>query len=126
MHHRMQTSYEYEMHSGVIQFLQFRPQQIFRFLLDDSLQAGWSRERNLAGREIYCARPDRPRGPTSFLYNGYRVTLLVVKRPGHGADQPPLSSAEVANTSHVCLHRYVMGWPLTLPLELTPNTMIVL
>jgi hypothetical protein len=63
----------------------------------------------LGGSEIYCVRPDRPRGPPSLLYNGYRVTFPVVKRPGHGVDHPPLSRTEVANTSHVCLIRKVMG-----------------
>ena len=39
--------------------------------------------------------PDRPWGPTSLLYNGYRVSFLGVKRPGRGADHPLPSSAEV-------------------------------
>ena len=29
-------------------------------------------------------RPDRPWGPHSFLYDGYRVSLTGVKRPGRG------------------------------------------
>ena len=45
--------------------------------------------------EIFRTRPDRPRGPPSLLYNGYRVTLSGVKRPGSGVDHPPPSSAEV-------------------------------
>ena len=39
--------------------------------------------------------PHPPWGPPSLLYNGYRVSFLVVKRPGRGADHPPPSSAEV-------------------------------
>ena len=35
------------------------------------------------GGEIFRTRPDRPCGPPSLLYNGYRV-----RRPGRGADPP--------------------------------------
>ena len=47
------------------------------------------------GGEIFRTRPDRPWGPPSLLYNGYRVSFPGVKRPGRGADHPPPSSAEV-------------------------------
>ena len=47
------------------------------------------------GGEIFGIRPDRPRGPPSLLYNGYRVSLPGVKRPGCGVDHPSPSSAEV-------------------------------
>ena len=40
-------------------------------------------------------RPDRPWGPPSLLYNGYRVFLGDRKRPGRDADHSPPSSAEV-------------------------------
>jgi hypothetical protein len=43
---------------------------------------------------IFRTRPDRPWGQASLLYNGYRV-FPGIKRPGFGADHPPLSSAEV-------------------------------
>jgi hypothetical protein len=33
--------------------------------------------------------------PPSLLYDGYRVSFPLVKRPGRGVDHPPLSSAEV-------------------------------
>jgi len=46
------------------------------------------------GGEIFCTRPDRPWGPPSLLYNGYRV-FPGVKRPGRGIDHPPPSTAEV-------------------------------
>ena len=39
--------------------------------------------------------PDRPWGPPSLLYNGYRVSFLGVKRPGRGVDHPLPSSAKV-------------------------------
>jgi len=38
-----------------------------RYELDDpGIESRW-------GGEIFCTRPDRPRGPPSFLYSGYRV-----------------------------------------------------
>jgi len=43
--------------------------------------------------EIFCTCPDRPWGPPSFLYNGYRVFSGVKERPGHDADPSPPSSA---------------------------------
>jgi hypothetical protein len=39
--------------------------------------------------------PDRPWGPPSLLYNGYRVFPGGRKRPGRDADHSPPSSAEV-------------------------------
>jgi len=43
----------------------------------------------------FSARPDRPWGPPSLLYNGYRVFPGGKVRPGHAADHSPRSSAEV-------------------------------
>ena len=40
-------------------------------------------------------RPDRPWGPPSLLWDGYRVFPGGRKRPGRDADPSPLSSAEV-------------------------------
>ena len=45
--------------------------------------------------EIFRARPDRPWGPSSLLYSGYRVSFPGVKRPGRGVDHPLPFSAEV-------------------------------
>ena len=39
----------------------------------DSLLAGRSRHRMQVGGKISGARPNRPWGPPSLLYNGYRV-----------------------------------------------------
>jgi hypothetical protein len=74
--------------------------------------------------EIFRSRPDRPWGPPSLLYNGYRVTFPGVKRPGRGVDHPPSSSARVKE--RVELYFYspsgpswpVLGRPLPLPLPL--------
>jgi hypothetical protein len=43
----------------------------------------------------YSARPDRPWGQPSLLYNGYRVFPGGKVRPGRAADHSPPSSAEV-------------------------------
>ena len=38
------------------------------------LATGWKvRRLNSGGGQIFCTRPDRPWGPHSLLYNGYRV-----------------------------------------------------
>ena len=60
------------------------------------LTTGWTvRGSNPRGGEIFCTHPDRPWGPPSLLYKGYRVFPVRVKRPERGIDHPPLSSAEV-------------------------------
>ena len=56
----------------------------------------WS---NPGGGEISCARPDRPWGPPSLLYNGYRVSFPGVKRCG--IYHPPSSSAEVKESVEI-------------------------
>jgi len=43
----------------------------------------------------FSARPDRPCGPPSLLYNGYRVFPGGKVRPGRAADHSPPSSAAV-------------------------------
>ena len=45
--------------------------------------------------EIFRTSPDRPWGPSSLLYNGYRVFPGGKVLPGHDADPSPRSSAEV-------------------------------
>jgi hypothetical protein len=39
------------------------------------------------GGEIFRTYPDRPWGPPSLLYNGYRVFFPGVKRPGRGVKE---------------------------------------
>jgi hypothetical protein len=56
----------------------------------NSLQAGWSRDRNPleeeeGGFKIFCNLPDQPRSPPSLLYNGYCV-FPGAKWPGRGFD----------------------------------------
>ena len=52
------------------------------------------RGKNLSGAR-FPARPDRPWGPPSLLYNGYRVFPGGKVRPGRDVDHSPPSSAEV-------------------------------
>jgi len=47
------------------------------------------------GFEIFRTRPDRPWGPPTLPYNGYRVFSPGVKRQGGGVDHPTPSSEEV-------------------------------
>ena len=54
------------------------------------LATGWKvRGLNPGGGEISHTRPDRTWGPTSLLYNGYRIIFLGVKRSGRGVEHPP-------------------------------------
>jgi hypothetical protein len=50
---------------------------------------------NPSGGEIFRIYPDRPWGPPSLPYNGYRVSFPGLKLPGRGVNHPPPSSAEV-------------------------------
>jgi hypothetical protein len=51
------------------------------------LAAGWTvRGTDPGGGEVFRTRPDRPWGPPSLLYNGYRVSFTAIKRPGGGVD----------------------------------------
>ena len=61
---------------------------------------------------VFRAPSDRPRGPPSLLYNGYRVTFQGVKRPRlcvNHASIPPSFSAEVRK--RVELHLYSSSGP---------------
>ena len=52
---------------------------------------GW----NPGGDQIFRTYPDRPWGPPSLLYSGYRVFPGGKERPGRDADPSPPSSAVV-------------------------------
>jgi len=78
--------------------------------------------------KIFSTCPDRPWGPSSLLYNGYRVLPGGKERPGRDADPSPPSNA--VGHERVELYLYspyrpyglyrasvrVQGWPLPLPL----------
>jgi hypothetical protein len=57
----------------------------------DSLGVGQSGDRILVKGRDFRTCPDRPCGPPSLLYNGYRVSFPVIKRPGWGVYNPPPS-----------------------------------
>jgi hypothetical protein len=81
---------------------------------------GWTvRGSNPGGGEIFRSRLDRPWGPPSLLYNGYRVSFPGVKRPNRGVDHPPSSSAEVKERVELYLYSPSgPSWPVigrTLP-----------
>ena len=59
----------------------------------DWLQAGRSGDQIPVGGEIFRTCPDRPWGPPSLLYNGYRVFPRGKERLGHDADPSTPSSA---------------------------------
>ena len=56
------------------------------------------------GGEIFRTRPDRPWGPPSHLYKGYRDFPRGVKRPGRGVDHPPPSSVEAKERVELYLY----------------------
>jgi hypothetical protein len=54
------------------------------------LATGWTvRGSNPGVGEISRTRPDRPWGPASLLYNGFRVSFPGVMWPERGVDHPP-------------------------------------
>ena len=60
------------------------------------LATGWTvRRSNPGGGEIFRTCPDRPWGPPSLLYNGYRVLPWGKERPGRDADLSPPYSAVI-------------------------------
>ena len=85
------------------------------------LDTGWTvRGSNPGWGEIFHTCPDRPWGPPSLLYNGYRLFPGGTERPGRDADPSSPSSAVVMNeqsytstppmgrtacTEHQCLYK---------------------
>jgi len=67
------------------------------------LATGW-KGLNPGGGNIFRMRPDRPWGPLSLLYNGYRVPFPGVKWLGRGIAHPPPSSAEVKERVELYLY----------------------
>ena len=61
----------------------------------DWLRFGRSEDRIPVGGEFFCTCPDRPWGPPSLLYNGYRVFPGGKERPGRDADPSSPSSTAV-------------------------------
>jgi len=69
----------------------------------DSLRAGRSRDRIPVGGEVLRTRPDRPWGPHSLLYNGYRV-FPGGKAAGEGPWPPTTSNTEVKEKVQLYLY----------------------
>ena len=59
------------------------------------LTTGWTVRDRIPVGTRFSAHPDRPWGPPSLLYNGYRVFPGCKVRPGRAADHSPPSSAAV-------------------------------
>ena len=60
------------------------------------LATGWTVRRSNSGSgKLFRTCPDRPWGPHSLLYNGYRVFPGGKQRPGRDPDPSPPSSALV-------------------------------
>ena len=55
---------------------------------DKEVRISYRQKKNPGKGEIFRTRPDRPWGPPSLLYNGYRVSLPGVKRPRRGVNHP--------------------------------------
>ena len=99
-----------------------RIQTTFMGRESDSLRAGRSGDQIPVGGEIFRIRPNRPWGPPSLLYNGYRV-LPGGKAVGAWCWPPTPSSAEVKERVelYICSPSGppcpVLGWTYKLRLE---------
>jgi hypothetical protein len=54
--------------------------------------------------DISRSRPDRPWGPPSLLYNGYRFSFPGVKRQGRGVNHPLQSTADIRERLQLYLY----------------------
>jgi hypothetical protein len=62
---------------------------------------------------VGAIRPERPRGPLSFLHNGCRVSYPGVKRSGGDVNHPSPSSAEVKERVELYLYSSSgSSWPV--------------
>ena len=64
---------------------------------------------NPGGGEIFHTHTNRLWGCHFFLHNGNRISLTGVKRPEHGVEHPPTSSAEVKEREKLLLYLYCMA-----------------
>ena len=54
-----------------------------------SLRARWPGNRIMVEGEIFRTHPERPGGPTNFLYHRYKISFPGLKKPGRGVDHQP-------------------------------------
>jgi hypothetical protein len=59
---------------------------------------------SLWGARFSATRPDRPCGPSSLLYNGYRVSFQGEKRTGRGVDHRLPTGAQVEERLELYLY----------------------
>jgi hypothetical protein len=95
----------------------FKWSEIFLPQLVQWPTTGWTVQGlNLGEDKILSRCPDWPRGPPSFLYNGYWVSFPGVKQSDHSEDHPPPSCAYVFYELllYLCsvFSRHIIGWLL--------------
>jgi hypothetical protein len=77
------------------------------------LPTGCTVQDRIPGGTKFSARPDRPCGPSSLLYNGYRVFPGGKLRPGRAADHsPPSSAAVIEEYSYASTHPLGLTGPV--------------
>lgn len=87
----------------------------------------WFWIRTPVGGKSFRLHPDWPRGPISFLYNGYRICFFGLSWLKLDVDHTPLSSAESVNECVIRLpSAYGTGWPLPLPYSWLPQFQVCL
>ena len=78
------------------------------------LTTGWTVRDRIPVGTRFSASPDRPWGPPSLLYNGYRVFPEGKVRPGRAADHsPPSSAAVMEEQSYTSTHPLGHTGPVT-------------
>ena len=87
---------------------------VYFALLPVTIATDWTvRGSNSGGSKIFRTRPDRPWGPPSLLYNGYRVSFLGVKCGRSVALTTSPSSAEVKERVELYLYSSSgPSWPV--------------
>jgi hypothetical protein len=85
-------------------------------------------DRSQVGVEIFTTRPDWPWGPSSLLYNGYRV--LPGRKAAGGCVEHPLHLAQRLNIElYLYLHSEtswaVLGWTLSVSLHSSASRRLV-
>jgi hypothetical protein len=70
------------------------------------------------GSKTFCAHPERPWGPPSLLYNGYRISSPEVKRSERWVHHPPACSAVGKERVELQLCAFMAGYRVNLNLEM--------
>jgi hypothetical protein len=92
-------------HTGPLVAQSLHITMLFLSRYSNTLRVGRSRDRNPVEARFSAPVKTGPWGPSNLLYNGYRLSFPVVKRPGRGVNHPPLpSSAEVKERVDIYLH----------------------